>query len=807
MTRLMSAQITTGSGRPSRTALQRSLADLRETARKILDPLLMEATREAIQSIDNDAKAAGTLKKSVRGLLVDYRTFSAAFFAGVDKEIDGAVEDVLSGRKDKAAPPPAVSAGSLSLVDFDQMEEQMMVDRIASRIRNAADSAYTPLTQRIARALNMPALGDRENPFHPLRYCRALGDAVDKVGFKGDERKTVVKAFDAALQGPLVTMYVELNRELEEQGVQEAAATGFRNTVAGFRNTMAGTGRVTQAGQVTGTITGATAEQLLNALYHRMQVQPAGVASGVVPAMPPPAGAMFERVDAVPSAIPAFSITGSAGAVPIAPGVPVQFAAIEPALLASINEVQRLNALATMSGRNGAAAAAISERDELHLRQHVADKATRQVDKLTIELVGMLFDRIHQDKHIPAEIKTALSRLQFPIMKVALADAELFVSPVQPARRLMDRIASTAVGWLSEGEENARYLAEVNRAINTVLVAINEGPVIFEKALDEFEKYLSEERVRDDDPVTRAKRALEEAETREVMAINAAIGIRRAFEGVQIESYLRDFLLEVWVKVLVAATLRERTQPDYARKFRDAVSDLIWSVQPKINPDDRKRLVKTIPAVLNTLREGLQLIELPSGQMQEFFGKLMASHAQAVKALEVAYGTGAPLDQNAMRRRIDEVKIEEPPPAQPDEPMQQLTITAEVVRSAVAANHAEVNVLEEALTVAPEEMISVEELSDEAIDAMIEGWQRGSWFDLWTGQQTERVRLRWVSPRRNFYLFTSAETGKAHSLAPLILRGYVRAGRIKSAEKAPLFERVVGDLMRDLQGERPAVAA
>jgi hypothetical protein len=90
---------------------------------------------------------------------------------------------------------------------------------------------------------------------------------------------------------------------------------------------------------------------------------------------------------------------------------------------------------------------------------------------------------------------------------------------------------------------------------------------------------------------------------------------------------------------------------------------------------------------------------------------------------------------------------------------------------------------------------------------MIENWQRGSWFDLWTGQQTERVRLRWISPRRNFYLFTSAETGKAHSLAPLILRGYVRAGRIKAAEKAPLFERVVGDLMRDLKGENAAVAA
>jgi hypothetical protein len=379
---------------------------------------------------------------------------------------------------------------------------------------------------------------------------------------------------------------------------------------------------------------------------------------------------------------------------------------------------------------------------------------------------------------------------------VALSDSELFVSPLQPARRLMDRIASTAVGWIPEGEENQRYLAEVNKAVDTVVVAINEGPTIFEKALEEFEKYLNEERSRDDDPITRAKRALEEAETREVMSINAAIAIRRAFDGVQLESYLREFLLETWVKVMVAATLRERSQPDFAKKFRDMVSDLVWSVQPKINPDDRKRLVKTIPAVLNTLREGLQLIEQPSAQTQEFFTRLMASHAQAVKALEVAYGA-APVDTGLIKKRLDEVRIVEPPP--PEEGVdEQLTIPAAVVRSAAAANHAEVNVLDSPPTVAPEEMIPIEQLSDGQIDDMIEGWERGSWFDLYTGQQSERVRLRWISPRRNFYLFTSAETGKAHSLAPLVLRGYVRAGRIRSAEAAPLFERVVGNLMRDL---------
>ncbi len=97
------------------------------------------------------------------------------------------------------------------------------------------------------------------------------------------------------------------------------------------------------------------------------------------------------------------------------------------------------------------------------------------------------------------------------------------------------------------------------------------------------------------------------------------------------------------------------------------VPDLVWSVQPKINPDDRKRLVKTIPAVLNTVREGLQLIEYSPTQTQEFFTRLMGSHAQAVKALEVAYGAAPPVDAGALKQRLDEVKIVEPPPPSADD--------------------------------------------------------------------------------------------------------------------------------------------
>ena len=218
----MSTTSTAGTARPSRSTAQRALIALRATVRSTLDPLLPTAARDAIQVIDSDAEVSGTLKKSVRRLLVDQREFSSTFFSAVEREIDNAVDDLFRSDRDerrakeKAGAPPAAA---LSLVDYDQMEENMLLDKFAARIRNAADEHFRPLTQRLASALGVPGLTDRENPFHPIRFCKALGEAVEKLDFKGDQRLVVVKAFDGALGQPLTELYKELNRSLQQLGV------------------------------------------------------------------------------------------------------------------------------------------------------------------------------------------------------------------------------------------------------------------------------------------------------------------------------------------------------------------------------------------------------------------------------------------------------------------------------------------------------------------------------------------------------------------------------------------------------------
>jgi hypothetical protein len=498
----------------------------------------------------------------------------------------------------------------------------------------------------------------------------------------------------------------------------------------------------------------------------------AGVASGTASAVLPPTQA--DRVAFLESRAPGSGWT------------------FDPALISAINDALRLTASAA-AALAGQSAAGADTANTAELRQGLVETASRKIDKLTIELVGLLFDRIQRDRHVPDAVKEQLARLQFPLLKVALSDPELFADSRQPARRLLDRIASTSIGWSTEGEDNRRYFEQVRAAVDWVVASAADASKAFEQALEQFDLFLNEERTRDDDPIARARRALADAENREILAIKATMQVRSAFDGVQLESYLRDFLLDVWVRVLVEASTREKTEPGLVRRYLDSIPELVWSVQPKINPGDRKRMIGTIPNVLAILREGLNLIEWPGERTQRFFGRLMNSHANAVKALELAHGSLAQFTPSTVRIKLDGFRI---PTDTSDFVADQLKVLDEAVRHALSANAAGVT----HLSAPPEEEMPAGAMDHQQALKAIAGWSRGLWFDLRTnGGLTERVVLRWISPKKALYLFTAATGDRGHSLSPDTLVAYLQSGWLVAVESAPLFDRTVDAVMFDLK--------
>ena len=472
--------------------------------------------------------------------------------------------------------------------------------------------------------------------------------------------------------------------------------------------------------------------------------------------------------------------------------------AVAPTLLGALAELQNLG----LEGIHGALFAGTPAGSINAWREHLISQSTRTVDKLTIEIVGMMFDHVLRDTQVPSEIKALLSRLQFPVLKAALLDAAFFASSSHPARRLIDRIAAAAVGWEPYGDENERFREQVDRLVRRVMVEFDRDIGLFERVLNEFEEFLGDSEPRESDPIARAKRALEEAEKREVLTINTTLQVRRAFERVELESYLKDFLLGPWVQVLVQASLRDDETKGYSKSFREAIHEMVWSVQPKATAEERRRLVELIPVLTRIIRDGLALIRFPQRDQEEFLHNLMAAHAYAVKPTDQATYIRNSLQSSEIRAKIDGLQLTAsfPLTAIPGG----VKVPTRAVLRAAAEHEIDLSV-PEALT----DVGTIDKTEQARMDQDLSHWTRGSWFELWNGEAFVRARLRWISPLRTMYLFTSGPENHSHVMSPDLIRSYLRRDFIRPLESAPLTERAAQAVVADFSNtpERAAELA
>jgi hypothetical protein len=394
---------------------------------------------------------------------------------------------------------------------------------------------------------------------------------------------------------------------------------------------------------------------------------------------------------------------------------------------------------------------------------------------------------------VPDEIKAVLSRLQFPILKAALLDAAFFASSSHPARRLIDRVANASIGWEPYGDENARFKAEVERVVSEVTNRFEGDVGVFERALNEFEAFLGDIGPRDSDPIAKAKRALEEAEKREVLVINTTIQVRRVLDKVQIDAWLRDFLVGPWVQVLAQASLRDDQTKGFSKSFRELMHELVWSVQPKATAEERKRLLTLIPHLTRTLRDGLALIRLPQRDQDDFFQALMRAHAVAVKPTDQATYIRSSLQSSEIRAKVEGLQLTAsfPLTAVPGG----VKIGAGAMLQAAAEHQVEI-----AVPTALTDVGTLNRDEELRLDQDLAGWSRGSWFEIWNGKEFVRARLRWISPLRTMFMFSAGNDKRAQVMSPDLIRSYLRRNLIRPLERgAPLTERVASAVVAEFK--------
>jgi hypothetical protein len=392
------------------------------------------------------------------------------------------------------------------------------------------------------------------------------------------------------------------------------------------------------------------------------------------------------------------------------------------------------------------------------------------VDEDVINLISMLFEFILDDRNLPGSLRALIGRLQIPMLKVAVIDKSFFSRGSHPARRLLNEIASAALGWggRDDSQRDSLY-TRIDQIVQRLLHDFVDDPAIFTELLVDFLAFTSDERRRSELLEQRTRDAEEGRALAELARQRVQQALNDRLLGRTLPEVVVRLLQEAWSKVLLLTCLKHGEQSGEWKAGLQAMDDLIWSVEPHDEPDARQRLLELVPGLLKSLRDGLSSAAFDPFATSEFFSQLEALHVQAFN--HVARPAG----------EADEIAADEPG----DGP----TMMA---------------VVEEIVLVAPgEQVISEPSLhlpeNDEGL-MQVDKLRLGSWVEIQEDEDHKlRCKLAAIVEPSGRYVFVNRTGMKVLEKTRMGLAVEFRRGTIRVLDDSLLFDRALESVLGNLR--------
>jgi hypothetical protein len=473
-------------------------------------------------------------------------------------------------------------------------------------------------------------------------------------------------------------------------------------------------------------------------------------------------------------------------------------------------------------------------------RDELLQASQGKLDHLLIEVVSNLFDQILSDKRVSPQMAVQISRLQLPVLRVALRDPTFFSSRRHPVRRFANRVAALGTGIDDFDNGTGKELLE---RINKLITEIVEGDFdqidLYHAKLIDLEEFTAEQ-LRAEVKASPLGKTLETKEVEWLLQRHFTVRMQAALEPITLPSYLKEFLGKVWAQVILAAAQRDGATSVDAKQYRRAGYDLVVSIQPKQTARQRMDFLSNLPGLMAQLNKGMASIDWPEESRSEFLGKMVSEHAGSLKAAPLSE-----LDYNMLLRKAEaafktpipsrEEAEREPPPATPSiaptpvppgspevrpivveqrfspEEAKKIGLVAEdavnwaseVVSDVPAATDAGTPNAAPAAPAAGARSI-LAPTTDEPVEPT-EGpqlrhhLQLGISYQLQLKNQWEKVRLTYMSPARNLFLFTyGSKDRQVISMTARMLERLCEARRMRTFEAASLIDRATASVQRHL---------
>ncbi|HET7064981.1 MAG TPA: DUF1631 family protein [Rudaea sp.] len=426
----------------------------------------------------------------------------------------------------------------------------------------------------------------------------------------------------------------------------------------------------------------------------------------------------------------------------------------------------------------------VARRPATHLRQELLDQLHQFAppgqrlqldaeDSDTIDLVGMLFDYIEKSAPANGSTQKMMTKLQVPLLRVALRDKSFFSHGSHPARLLLNAIAETGINWIddAEGEADPVLLKKMHLVIERLNAEFDGDLSLIERMLGDLSQHVQTLAHKAD---VSERRLVDATKGREKLGLareTASNAIAARVTAAKPGRLLRTMLEQAWTDVLALTLLRHGETSEAYLKQLDVADRLIAAGGGKGGAD---------PPAVAALR---QEVERGLGQVGFHHDEIQAVVRHLLAPGELAQEDDQPSQTQIAVRLKSKTHLGS---AGEEKPLQ----AAAARRASLQLNPAEQHMLER-----------------------LQGIPFGTWFEFATNQQGDRARrkLSWYSTITGRCLFVNQRGARAfertlEQLAREIVRGQAN---IAAPEKESLVDRAwnaIAASLRQLTRQAPASA-
>lgn len=637
-------------------------------------------------------------------------------------------QQFVAGRESETAPLSVPNQGGLQLLAREQLEDELATSMIVSRATAQHAEALWKLNRRMAALRGGRTVTDANNPFGPARVCEALRAGMAVVDCELKARIFIYKHLGKLLLAAFGKLFANLNDLLVQNGVLPnlrfvidksgdgaAAVDQPLPAPAPAPAAVSDATLVDQRQLYTDILTVLRAKQFLDG----RQQTAAGVSYRGLETGTDGATDNFLPMDyaLVLSALQQAPEFSSAAALEL----PLRIDAIESQLFGHLKQQARPDA-----------------------RHKLAHK-----DADTVDVVGMIFRYMLDDPKIPDLVKSLLSHLHTPYLKLALLDGRFLDDQQHPARVLLNQMADTGMRWVVD-EKDRVALPKLKSIVDTILRGFIDDVSLFERLLEDFNRFREGLEKRAEMVERRNREAQEGIERLSGAKQKAMQEIGERSRGFSVPLQIQQLLEKPWADFLAFNYLRNGEQSLSWKAALKVVDGVLWSVQGG-NSRSRDEFQRHQQQLEQSIAEGLRTIGYDNDAAQELLRALAEAQELAFQGMPIAA----------------------PPPPQP--------VIAPVADPVEAP---------------------LSEAEQEIAEQLRNRTEFGTWFEFdRPGQKPHLVKLAWYSRASGHFMFVTP-AGIKHSVEtlPNLVRG-MADGRVRLAqpEKRSFMERAYTAILNTLR--------